>query len=51
VSVSPDGTVIACTNVDTSAATPGGSNARILEIRVRDGAATPLSPRTWGFIR
>ena len=48
---SPDGRVIACTTVDTSVATPRGSEARIIEVRVHDGAERTLSRRAWGFIR
>jgi len=48
---SPDGKVIACTDVDSSTLGAGGSAARIISVQVRDGNATALSDHTWGFIR
>jgi Tol biopolymer transport system component/DNA-binding winged helix-turn-helix (wHTH) protein len=48
---SPDGKVIACTDVDSSALGAGGSGARIIGVQVRDGSARALSDQTWGFIR
>jgi Tol biopolymer transport system component/DNA-binding winged helix-turn-helix (wHTH) protein len=48
---SPDGKVIACTDVDSSALGAGGSAARIIGVQVRDRSARPLSDHTWGFIR
>lgn len=48
---SPDGRVIACTAVDSSAASPKGSDARIIEVNVATRAERPLSSRSWPFIR
>ncbi|HYM13736.1 MAG TPA: winged helix-turn-helix domain-containing protein [Bryobacterales bacterium] len=48
---SPDGRIIACTAVDSSIASPKGSGARIIEVRVLDGTERMLSAHTWGFIR
>jgi DNA-binding winged helix-turn-helix (wHTH) protein/Tol biopolymer transport system component len=48
---SPDGRIVACTAVDTSIATPRGSDARIIEVRVGDGSERTLSSQTWGFIK
>ena len=48
---SPDGQTIACTAVDSSIASPKGSGARIIEVRVSDRTERPLSKQTWPFIR
>jgi Tol biopolymer transport system component/DNA-binding winged helix-turn-helix (wHTH) protein len=48
---SPDGRIIACTAVDSSTASPRGSDAQIIEVGVLDSAERPLSGQTWGFIR
>lgn len=48
---SPDGQTIACTAVDSSIASPKGSGARIIEVRVSERTERPLSKQTWPFIR
>ena len=48
---SPDGRTIACTAVDSSMASPKGSDARIIEARVAERTERPLSRQTWPFIR
>ena len=48
---SPDGQIIACTDVDSSASSATGSDARIIGVRVRDGSVSAVSSQTWGFIR
>ena len=48
---SPDGQTIACTVVDSSIASPKGSGARIIEVRVLERTERPLSKQTWPFIR
>jgi len=48
---SPDGQMIACTDVDSSILSARGSDARIIGIRVRDGTERALSAQTWGFIQ
>ncbi len=48
---SPDGQSIACTAVDSSIASTGGSDARIIEVLVADRTERPFANRTWPFIR
>lgn len=48
---SPDGQIIACTEVDSSASSATGSDARIIGVQVRNGSVSAVSSQTWGFIR
>jgi len=48
---SSDGRIIACTLVDSSIASPKGSNARIIAVRVRDRTEKVLSGLTWAFVK
>jgi Tol biopolymer transport system component len=48
---SPDGRVIAFTDTDASVASPRGSNARLVQVRIADGSESDLSTQRWGFIR
>jgi Tol biopolymer transport system component len=48
---SPDGRMIVCTKVDSSAANPIGSGARVVGVRVDDRREIPISTRTWPFIK
>jgi Tol biopolymer transport system component/DNA-binding winged helix-turn-helix (wHTH) protein len=48
---SPDGRIIACTAVDSSMASPRGSDARLIEVRIADRTERMLSGQSWPFIR
>ena len=48
---SPDGRIIACTELNPVVAGPKGSGVRIVEVQVPDGTDKRLSEQTWSLIR
>lgn len=48
---SPDGQEITLSDTDATVASPMGSNARIVQVRIADGKERDLSSQRWGFVR
>jgi len=48
---SPDGSIIACTETDSTVASTKGSDTRIIEVHVADRAVKNLSAHAWGYVR